>query len=101
MPVTVTTVYSDVRPENASRAAVVAGELKRLVDRDGRFRRVSRPGVEFLLSMGLTVTDSGDRADLFHRAVGYAGLVGAYSGASLAGNSRANLRRQETVRKHA
>jgi hypothetical protein len=72
---------------------LVGDEIARLMERDRRFRFVSKTGMEFLVAMGLLVRDPAERARVMHIAVGSTLLASATRPALAVSPSCAPVRR--------
>lgn len=60
------------RPEMHKMAAAVADDIKRALGRDPRLRKCEKPGLEFLLSMGLLVNDPSARVQVLVESLAFA-----------------------------
>jgi hypothetical protein len=74
-------------------ASVVADDIKKVLGKDTRQRNVGKAGLEFLLSMGLTVKDPGDRIKMIIEAYPYALAGGLSFGRGHGGSSGQRLER--------
>ena len=66
------TVRTTTRVKDVARVTAVGDDIRRLMDSDRRVRQMDKSGLSFLMAMGLTVSDPGDRVALLCAAVPYA-----------------------------